>query len=83
MNTLERAARALQTAWDKGEDTLHLPPLTFTDTEATALILAVLKAIREPDDSVFEAFGIHRARMRRNWQDCIDHIIREGTSGEG
>ena len=54
MTPLERAASALQTAWDGGEAE-GLPPIAFSETEARYLARAVLQAIREPSEGMLEA----------------------------
>jgi hypothetical protein len=55
MTMIEKAALALQRAWDKHDAPAMLPPLTFTDDEGRYLVRAVLQAIREPNAGMVEA----------------------------
>ncbi len=58
MTVIERAARALEAAWDDGSDVASgLPPIEFTDAERLHLARAVLQAIREPTPEMIEAMA--------------------------
>ena len=67
MSPDERAARALQEAWDDGSDVASgLPPIEFTDAEAAHLARAVLQAVREPSEGMIEA---------GRWNDFTPHSV--------
>lgn len=72
MSPLERAARAvLDTIFVVEEDSGP----TIDNPEE--VVRAVLQAIREPSEGMLEGFGIHKSRMRQNWQDMVDAALAE------
>lgn len=70
-DVIDRAARAINPfAW--------YPECADPETyqhEAKRQARAVLEAIREPSSEMLEGFGIHKARMRQNWQAMIDAAL--------
>lgn len=74
MSPLERAARALDKAIPRSEGgTFYVAPGWSKDM----IVRAVLQAIREPSEGMLEGFGIHKSRMRQNWQDMVDAALAE------
>jgi hypothetical protein len=87
MTMIEKAALALQRAWDKHDAPAMLPPLTFTDDEGRYLVRAVLQAIREPNAGMVEAAmavvddpndgGFHGLVFEEQFTAAIDAALSE------
>jgi hypothetical protein len=77
MSPVERAARAIQSAWDDGSDVASgLPPIEFTEAEALHLARAVLQAIGEPSDD--QLIAAQRAMFAATRSTPPSHSIRTG-----
>lgn len=77
MTPIERAARAVQKAWDDGSDAAcGLPPIEFSEAEAMHLARAVLQAIREPSDHMLSDGAFQVFRGERITEDDLDAAKR-------
>lgn len=70
MSPLERAELAAR------EELKHLLDAEGPPIERR-IARAVLLAFREPSEGMLEGFGIHKSRMRQNWQDMVDAALAE------
>lgn len=63
----EKVAKAV---WNAGRSAALDAEEAFTIADAA--IAAVLEQLREPTPAMLESFGIHKGRMRLNWQAMLD-----------
>jgi hypothetical protein len=79
MEMVEKARRAVQTAWAaQGE-----VPFPLYDREAEAIARAVMEAMRTPTDRMLMASGLYGKSTKGKWMAMIAEALSSGEEERG